>query len=177
LQGVDIWSPASTDNSGRRSFPALELLDVDVEGGRRSFPAPEPRDEDDERRSFPTADLQDMDMLDESQSFRAAEVQSTSASDLPERRSFPALEMSDRDVEDGRRSFPAPELRDIDTSKRRQPYVAIEAQRSLADRGTVIDRDHPRSFAFEEYNGMRKSAKLTDDMEYLRHRQGWTMMS
>ena len=63
-----------TDDSRRRSFPALELLDVDVEGGHRSLPAPEPRDEDDERRSFPTTDLQDMDMLDESRSFHIVEV-------------------------------------------------------------------------------------------------------
>jgi hypothetical protein len=153
------------DNSGRWSFPTLELLDVDVEGGRRSFPAPEPRDEDDERQSFPTADLQDMDMLDESRSFRAAEVQPTSTSDLPERRSFPTLEMSNGDVEDGRHSFPAPELRHIDTSRRRQPYVAIEAQRSLVDRGTAIDRDSPRSFVFEEYNGMMRVPKRKEDME------------
>ena len=88
-----------------------------------------------------------------------------SASDLPERRSFPALEMSDRDVEDGRRSFPAPELGHIDTSGCRQPYVAVEAQRSLADRGTAIDQDHPRSFAFEEYNGMRMVTKRKNKLE------------
>jgi hypothetical protein len=35
--------------------------------------------------------------------------------------------MSDGDVEDGRSSFPAPESRDIDTSGRRQPYVAVKA--------------------------------------------------
>ena len=174
LQGVDIWSPASMDNSRRRSFPALELLDVDVEGGRHSFPAPELR-EDDEHRSFPTADLQDM--LDENRSFRTAEVQSMSASDLPERRSFPALEWLDGDVENGRRSFPAPELYDVDMSGRRQPYVAVGAQSSLVDGGTAVNQDQPRPFAFVEYNGMRKSAKSTSNMEqYLQQRQGWTMM-
>jgi hypothetical protein len=117
LQGVDIWSPASTDNSGRRSFPALELLDVDVEGGRRSLPTPKPRDEDDKRQSFITTNLQDM----------AAEVQSTSASDLPEHRSFPALEMSDGDIEDGRCSFPTPKSYHTNTSRRHQLYVAVEA--------------------------------------------------
>jgi hypothetical protein len=80
LYNTDIWSPASTDDLGRWSFPALELLDVDT--GHRS-PALELRDEGDERRSFPTADLQDMDVLDESRSFPAGEVQSTSVSDLP----------------------------------------------------------------------------------------------
>ena len=67
--------------------------------------------------------------------------------------------MSDGDVEDGRCSFPTPKSHHINTSRRHQLYVTVEAQRSFADRGTTIDQDHPQSFAFEEYNGMRKVAK------------------
>jgi hypothetical protein len=148
-----------------------------VGGGRRSIPAPELGDEDDERRSFPTTNLQDVIMLDENRLFRTAEVQSTSASDLLERRSFPALEQPDGGAEDGRYSFSAPELNDVDTSGRRQPYFAVEAQSSLTDGGTAVNQDQPRSFAFVEYNGMRKSAKSTSNMkQYLQQRQGWTMM-
>jgi hypothetical protein len=118
-----------------------------------------------------------MDVLDQRRSFPAAEVQSTSVRDLPGRRSFPALEISDGDVEGGRRSFPSPELGDIDTSGRRQPYVTVEAENSLADRGTTIDRDHSRSFTFEEYNGMMRVTKRKNNMEeYLLGRKGWTMM-
>ena len=175
LQDTDVWSPASIDDPDRRSFPELELRNGDTRDERRSFPEPESRyipagdvqDADySERQPLPAPDLRDGDTLDDSRPSSVTEAQSTSAGSMSGRRSFPAL--GPRDVRDGRRSFPAPELHEPDTSERRR----------IASGGTRVNRcPQTTSFAFVEYNGMRKLAKFTDDMErYLQQRQGWTMM-
>jgi hypothetical protein len=101
----------------------------------------------------------------------AAMVQSTPAGDLAERRSFPALELPDTELRGGRRSFPAAELHGPGT------YV-VEAQNPLTNREAVAGRGRQPPFVFEEYNGMTKKKKSNFNMEeYLKEREGWTMMA
>jgi hypothetical protein len=92
------WSPASIDNSERRSFPELEFRDGATRDDRRSFPESVLMDRDDEGQPLPTADLQEGDIL------------SPALTDDSGRRSFPTPGFSDRDVRDERRSFPTADL-------------------------------------------------------------------
>jgi hypothetical protein len=159
----DVLSLALADESGRRSFPALEFQAeiADVQSMSSSDVA--------ERRSFPAVEIQSISSssnVAERRLSPAVEVQSMSSpSDVAERRSFPAVEVQSMSLSNiaERRSPAAPELRGSDTSR---PYGIFETPR----------RD-VRPFVFTEHNGMLMTEKSKIDMErYMRGREKWVMM-
>jgi hypothetical protein len=75
-QDADVWSPAPTDNSERRSFPNLEFR-----GGLR-----------DERPSFPGSELTDGEGPPAAH-FQDIDVSSAASTNTLRRRSFPEPEL------------------------------------------------------------------------------------
>jgi hypothetical protein len=100
-------------------------------------------------------------------------IQLTPTGELTNRRSFPALELINTQLRDGRRSFPALESHE----PIRRLHAVVGPRRLLANRETVAGSNRQPVFVFEEYNSMTKKKKLTLNMEdYLKEREGWTMM-
>jgi len=175
-------SPASTDNSGRRSFPELEIRDKYMRGERQAFPTTGFQranilsltlTDSPERRSFPELELPEPEAIDSDHVFSMAMVQSTPSGDSAERRSFPALQLLGTELSNGRRSFPAPELQLPDISE----YIAAVTQSSLNDGEAAARCDQKPLFVFEECNNMTKKKRSNFNMEgYLKEREGWTMM-
>jgi hypothetical protein len=183
-QDADVWSPAPTDNSERRSFPNLEFRGG-LRDERPSFPGSELTDGEGppaahsqdidvssaastdtlRRRSFPEPELQDGEIGSEHRSFHIADSQQTDnlsrASTNDSGRQSLEFQASEDEAE--RRSFPGLELRG--------PYDIIETP------WREVATQRVRPFIFTEHNGMTMREKSTFDMEnYLREREEWVMM-